>query len=143
MASTNKFSIVPATPEDLPAIASLVHTSKQTLTINRVLFKDWPNEAAQRPIYAAAVEAGFRDPQTQTLKAVDDTTGEILGHLVFATRRAATESKGPIKDESGKAGDDGVPECFNPGVLRMVGEAVTELRKDWEGVDHCGQFSYP
>lgn len=70
--SVPNHSIVPVTAQDLPTMAKLLCDSKLQLTINRLLFKDWPNEAAQVPNYTRAVEGSFKDPSVESFKVVDD-----------------------------------------------------------------------
>ncbi|KAK7724817.1 hypothetical protein SLS57_004088 [Botryosphaeria dothidea] len=128
------YSILPVAPSDLPTIAEFLYSSKLKLTINRLLFKDWPNEAAQRRQYTGAVEGALADPNTESLKAVDAASGEIVGYLAV-TRKSAT---GPAAED-----EKSVPEAFNPEVYQAVIRAAGELSKEMEGVDHLSDLSHP
>lgn len=49
------YTLRPVQSSDIPVLGDLLYNSKLALTINRLLFKDWPNEAAQRRNYAAVL----------------------------------------------------------------------------------------
>lgn len=127
------YSILPVAPSDLPTIAEFLYSSKLKLTINRLLFKDWPNEAAQRRQYTGAVEGALADPNTESLKAVDAASGEIVGYLAV-TRKSATRPAAEVEKS--------VPEAFNPEVYQAVIRAAGELSKEMEGVDHLSNLSH-
>lgn len=132
------YSIVPITPQDVATIALHVWTSKQSLTINRVLFKDWPNEAAQKAVYAAGVESQFKNPQCQTWKAVDDESGEIVGHVVL-TRNQAVSRDSSSEGNDRKQDEKEIPSDFRPEVFKAVTEAFIEINKVSEELDHFGK----
>ncbi|EXJ67323.1 uncharacterized protein A1O5_09336 [Cladophialophora psammophila CBS 110553] len=135
-----KQSIRPVSSLDLPLLSDLVHTGKLALPINRLLFKDWLNDAAQKPLYAAAAEAAFKDEQLECLKAVDEGSGDILGHLSLTRKRPDSEFKEgqPTPDEEAELGkqQQDIPEFFNPDVLSAVSNAVAEIPEQLEGLDH-------
>lgn len=93
------YSILPVSSSDLPTLATFVHSSKRSLTINRLLFKDWPNEVAQKPLYTHAIESAFKDPSTDSLKVVDDESGDTPGFLVL-TRKRPTDTERPTDKEN-------------------------------------------
>jgi len=76
--STINYSILPLLESDLPTLAQFVQESKLGLTINRLLFKDWPNEAAQRENYSKAMESNFADPDAERFKVVDNESGLVV-----------------------------------------------------------------
>ncbi len=77
MASIN---IVPVQSSNIPTLgAELLYPQKLALTINRLLFRDWPNETEQKSIYTGAVESALRDPSVECLKAVNDD-GDIADY---------------------------------------------------------------
>jgi len=133
MAHPGGFSILPVDRSDLSVIADFVHSSKLSLTINRLLFKDWPNEAAQKAVYTKAVESAFDDPSVEGLKAL--MNGEIVGYVGLTRKRPAKN----VTDRPLATDEDGMPpppDHFNPEVLMMVSNAVTEINKEMEGIDH-------
>ncbi|RDW62086.1 hypothetical protein BP6252_11519 [Coleophoma cylindrospora] len=138
----SSYSIVPITAEDLPTLAAFVYTSKQQLTINRVLWKDWPNEAAQRANYTNAVEGAFKDPLSETFKVVDDESGEILGHVVLSRKvPVGGDVKNTGTDDEGEGSqDEKVPKGLNLEVAGEVGEAVKEIDKEFLGEDRFGLY---
>jgi hypothetical protein len=136
--STNH-SIHPVLSTDLPTLAQFLQESKLGLTINRLLFKDWPNEAAQRAIYTNAVASGFKNPQVQSFKVVDDDDDEaglIIGHLVVSRKRPAG-AEAPTGDGDGK---QTVPDGMEGEVFAAVGAAIAAIDTA-KGVDHLGEFT--
>jgi hypothetical protein len=127
--ATPKHTIHPVEKSDLPTLATLVGASKLALTINRLLFKDWPNEVAQKPLYTGAVEGGFADPSVTNLKAVDNETGEIVGYLGLTRKRPAVTATEKKKEEEKAPGDlpSQVPFGIVPEVLKEVVRAIGEV----------------
>ena len=130
-------SILPVSSSDLPIIGDFLYSSKLSLTINRLLFKDWPNEATQRPLYAGAVESGFKDPSVECLKVVDDDSRDIVGYLGLKRKRPANKEQ--YTDAGNGGGKQNIPDGLNPDVLSAVSTAVTEIAKEMEGTDHFGR----
>lgn len=129
------YTIRPVQSSDIPALSDLLYESKLNLTINRLLFKDWPNEAVQRRNYAAIFESLDRS-KTEFVSVVDDGTGEVVGHFAL-TRRRPTPSTETQSIPSGQ--EQEVPDFFNGEVLAAVGAAVTELTQDTKDIDHYGK----
>ncbi|KIW23557.1 uncharacterized protein PV07_11746 [Cladophialophora immunda] len=139
-----KQSISPVSSSDLPFLSDLVHTCKLALPINRLLFKDWPNDAAQKPLYAAAVESAFKGESVDCLKSVDQQPGDILGYLALTRKRphtGSTETQPPSGKGIGSEKQQDIPEFFNSEVLSAVSNAVSEIAKGTEGFDHF-ELSY-
>jgi hypothetical protein len=131
-------SILPVSASDLPTLANFVRLSKLPLTINRLLFKDWPNESAQIAVYTNSVESAFKDPSIDFLKVVDDISGEILGHLVLTRKRS--DNTELSKREGEGEGNQQIPDGFEPEVYAAVVSAGTEVHKAVEGIDHFGRL---
>ncbi|KAF2135232.1 uncharacterized protein K452DRAFT_293378 [Aplosporella prunicola CBS 121167] len=123
---------------DFPTIADFLHSSKLQLTINRLLYKDWPNDAAQKSQCTQTIEGAFADPHVENLKAVDETSGDIVGYLGLTRKRPTKPSATPGdgSDNAATAPQMEVPEFFNPEVFKAVIGAVGELSKETAGVDH-------
>jgi hypothetical protein len=131
-------SILPVSSSDIHTLGDFLYTSKLTLTINRLLFKDWPNETIQKPIYTGSVESAFKDPSVECLKVVDDDSGDIVGYLALTRRRPMAKTEHP-PDAGNGGGKQNIPDGFNPDVLSAVSAAVTEMAKQVEGTDHFGR----
>ncbi|KAH6877206.1 hypothetical protein B0T10DRAFT_609926 [Thelonectria olida] len=127
-------SIQPVSGADLPALADFLYTSKLSLSINRLLYKDWPNESAQRPIYAGAIKTSLSDPSSECLKAVDAKTGNVLGFVVL-TKKPAQKNEDVSRTDDGAA-KSSVPESMNPEVFWTVMKATAELSHGAENIDH-------
>ncbi|KAF1987931.1 acyl-CoA N-acyltransferase, partial [Aulographum hederae CBS 113979] len=141
-------TIHPATLSDLPAIANLVHASKQHLPINHVLFKDWPNEAGQKPIYTAAVEGAFKNPDVESFKVVDDASGEVVGEFVLSRKKPglkgnadADADAGGTKGEGGDGTGGGVggvqaPDGMVPELYHLIVKRCANLANVMKDTDH-------
>ncbi|PYI25024.1 hypothetical protein BP00DRAFT_462175 [Aspergillus indologenus CBS 114.80] len=61
------------------------------LAFNRLVFKNWPNEAAQKALHQATIERTLAQAGTvESLKAVDDATGEIIGSVTVSREGPAS-----------------------------------------------------
>ncbi|KAJ4324579.1 hypothetical protein N0V84_003858 [Fusarium piperis] len=129
-------SILPVVDTDLPTLIEFVHSSKLRLTINRLLYLDWPNDAAQKPQYKNAVESSFNNDLVQCLKAVDEESNELAGYLVLTPKtRAEVREGAQIGDDIEKPS---VPEGMHPGVLSALTNVMTEINRETENLDHLG-----
>lgn len=139
------YSIQPATLDDRPTLANLLYTSKLPLTINRLLWDDWPDEEAQRAQYRRAVEGGLSDPATEAFKVSDGDLGEVIGHLYLTHK---TPSRDECEPTEVKEGDDvdvqdgdktearkGLGGGINAAVAAAVGSAVAEADTE-TGTEH-------
>jgi GNAT superfamily N-acetyltransferase len=137
--STNASSIHPVTSEDLPTLIQFLHESKLALTINRLLWKDWPNDICQRPQYINAIESSFKSESCEVFKAVDES-GAIVGHLVLTLRQPATsEVKAAVEKGDGKPK---IPNGINEVVLAEVAKFAAEV-ETLKDVEHLGDFFPP
>lgn len=137
--STPKHSILPITSDDLPTLAEFLFASKLQLAINRFLFKDWPNEPAQRAIYTGAAEGGFNDPDSASLKVVNDMSGEMVGHLVLTHRKATTGTPATNADAN-QTQQQNVPNGFKSEVLSTVMKMTEEVDVELKGIEHISSF---
>ncbi|KAJ5572502.1 hypothetical protein N7450_009486 [Penicillium hetheringtonii] len=132
MAASN-YSILPVMEADLPFLAEFIHAAKLRLTINRLLFEDWPNDPVQTKMYTNAVRSGFKDPDTEGFKAVDNNSKEIVGYFVLARKRP---SQKPPQYEIREISSQGTPEGLNPLLFAEVMAASAKIEKEVEGTDH-------
>ncbi|OGM42254.1 hypothetical protein ABOM_009044 [Aspergillus bombycis] len=119
------YTIRPVELSDIPALGDLLYTSKLALTINRLLFKSWPNEAAQRQNYLNAVE-GIEVDSPESRTVVDNVSGEVIGHLALNRRRPVEDSKQP----RGGIKRQDLPDFFTPEVVTAVLEAVAKINQE-------------
>lgn len=132
------YHILPVESSDLATLAEFVYHSKLNLTINRLLYKDWPNEVAQRHQYTLAVEGGFDNPNTESLKVVD-ASGEIVGYIAL-TRIHPTNANEPANDDKGSQ-QQNATDVFNQDVLNAVIQGVAEVAKVTQTMDHYGKVA--
>ncbi|KAE8414454.1 acyl-CoA N-acyltransferase [Aspergillus pseudocaelatus] len=128
--TAHSYTIRPVELSDIPALGDLLYTSKLALTINRLLFKNWPNEAAQRQNYLGALE-GIEVDSPESRTVVDNVTGEVIGHLALNRRRPVErpeQSHGGIKKPD-------LPDFFAPEVVTAVLEAVATIDQEVETTD--------
>lgn len=87
-------------------------------------------------------------------KAVDDSTGEILGHVVLERRVPGSgreEEVEKVSEDYGRDGDvhaaggdeeeEKLPEGLRPDVATAVGRAVEELHARWVDTEHFRPWS--
>jgi hypothetical protein len=135
--STNNYSAQPVTSEDLPTLIQFLHESKLALTINRLLWKDCPNDICQRPQYINAIESSFKSESCEVFKAVDDESGAIVGHLVLTLRKpASSEIKAAVEERDGKPK---IPNGINEELLAAVAKFATEVGM-LRDVEHLGEI---
>ena len=135
--STSNYSLQPVTSQDLPTLIQFLHESKLALTINRLLWKDWPNDICQRPQYTNAIESSFKSELCDVFKAVDDASGAIVGHLVLTLRRpASSEAEKSIEEGDVKPK---APNGINEEVLAAVAKFSVEV-ETLKDVEHLGEF---
>lgn len=141
------YSIAPITKDDIPAIGTFLFNSKLQLAINRFLITDWPNLPLQKPHYTGAIERALSDPDTTSLKVVNDITGEPVAHL-FYTKKATLHRRVEGGGKSASEGDGGdkemkmkkdVPAGFNPDVYQTVMDFVEELEPEFETDEYMGE----
>lgn len=130
--SAPNYPILSVSEADLPTIAGFVRASKLQLAINRFLIKDWPNDAVQLAQSTNAVQSSFKDPLVTFAKAVDEKSGDIVGHLVLTRRKGgAAEAPAGHEDES-----QNTPPGLEHEVLSTVTKMIKDLDKEWIGIDH-------
>ncbi|KAL3490071.1 hypothetical protein BJX62DRAFT_207940 [Aspergillus germanicus] len=130
--ATPSYILTPFTPSHIPQTSELLFTSKLALTINRLLFKNWPNEAVQRRNYTAVLDSLPRSG-VEALSVLDEDSGEVLAHLSLTRKRAVEKGN---KEEEKAVEEQEVPDFFDPEVLSAVHAAVAELSCGLEGVGH-------
>jgi hypothetical protein len=131
------YSLVPFAKEDLSVVADFLHTCKLALPINRLLIKDWPNPAVQKPMYHGAITGSFDNPDVVKLKAVDDSSGALLGFVVFTRKRpdGAGDSAGTGAAPSPPA----TPAGLDDRVFQAVVATDMAFRDAIKNTDHIGK----
>ncbi|KAM0426072.1 hypothetical protein ACHAPT_008703 [Fusarium lateritium] len=127
-------SILPVVSSDLPTLVEFVHSSKRCLTINRLLYHDWPSDAVQKAQYRQAVELAFNAQSIQCLKAVDEESNEVVGYLVLAPKTPIEMKEGTETSSGNKKRS--VPEGMNAAVLAAVENAVLEIKAETNKLHH-------
>lgn len=137
------YTIAAVENDDLSTLADLVHTSKLSLPINQLLFKDWPNDAAQKPLYTQAVVSSHHDPAVTDLKAVDDVSGQIIGYIAFTRKQgpdvttSADDGDG-MREASDQQQQNSPPEGLKPDVLAAVAGLNTEESRHFSCLHRYG-----
>lgn len=139
--SNSKHSVQPFVRADVSTQANFLVAAKLQLPINRFLFKDWPNEPAQRRVYTDAAKGNFEGAENTCLKVVNDASGEMVGYIVITHR---PEGKPLFAKKDQKASQDQpikVPEGFDPDVLLTVLKMIEEVHKKMDGIEHIRRSS--
>lgn len=124
-----KHTILSLPASDLQASADLIHASKLSLTINRLLYKNWPATETQKAQCLYAVTNASHDPTIESFKVEDPDTKELTGYLALSRKQPKEGKQAPIL----AANADGK---FEQGILEWVNAASQELLGEFEGVDH-------
>lgn len=139
------YTFRPVKSSDATVLGAILYRSKRALTINRLLFNDWPNEAVQLQNYTSTIES-MDESMADSLCVVDNSSGEVIGLLALSRRKKPAEE--PEKTAAGGGGGGGdaaqeeTPAFFNADVLGMVMATVEELAVETK-VDHYGMYSSP
>ena len=136
---SDSITIAPVEASDLPHLgADLLLPQKLALIINRLLFRDWPNETTQKAIYTGAVESAFNNPSVECLKAVDEK-GDIVGYLALTRKQPAkAEPPSDTVDAENTKGKQDPPEFVDPAVFSAVQAAVSEINQETQNTEHFG-----
>lgn len=136
-------SVESAGEADLAAVIELVHWAKLSLTINRLLWNEWPNKEAQKEQTTQHVEHSFRDPGVKTLKVADEASGELLGFIILTQRRSTKVTDTGGKQDSDTEKRPKLSNQLNPAVLSLVDTGLSEIRDNMAGVDYIGMQKFP
>lgn len=139
-----RFSISAPEEKDIKVLGDLLLRSKLSLSINRLLWKNWPNETAQREQYTAAVEGAFNDLNMLDLKAVDEATGQIVGYVCFTKKEknAQCDNAQPrAEDEDvAPAASQDTPVTMDADVLAGVMKACQEVASGLDFPQNYGKL---
>lgn len=133
--SSSSYTLRPVQPSDAAVLGDILYTSKIALTVNRLLFKDWPNEAVQRQSYTSTIE-GLDDSMAGSVSVVDNNSGEVVGLLALTRRRPVAEK--PKNGQKKPPAESAKPIFFNAEVLDAGLAAVGELFQETKGINHYG-----
>lgn len=124
-----QFSISALEEQDINVLGDLLLRSKLSLSINRLLWKDWPNETAQREQYTAAISDAFTDSNMLDLKAVDNATGQIVGYICLAKKERKAHPD--VTDNGRPRTEDNMaaPATMDASVLAGVGNACQKVAR--------------
>lgn len=138
-----KHTISRVDSSDLPFLANFIFSAKLSLSINRLLYQPWPNQAIQHEQYTRAVEGAYADSAMECFKATDDDSNAIIGYIVFERKTATKgDSAAPGQSKtSGTTSGGNTPKGMNPGVLAEVSAANIDIRKAIENIDRYGMSS--
>lgn len=139
-----RYKIEPVTSNDLPFLSKFIHSAKLALSINCLIFLDWPNEPLQNKLYSRAVRSGYEDPSIDCFKAVDNNnnTQEIIGYIAMR-KQSAPKPEEAFKETSKEqeASGDSVPHGLNPPLFAEVNNAVSEIAECTKGLELLGKSS--
>lgn len=119
------FPILPVTIDDLPTLVDNLYASNFELTINHLLWKDWPNELCQRASHKNAFGNNIGKEGSEIWKVLDGE--EVVGQMVVNRRLAKEKDEEREKKErEEKMNGPGKLEGINPVVRSRGGDEVCE-----------------
>ncbi|KAL6720890.1 hypothetical protein ACLMJK_002815 [Lecanora helva] len=89
-------SLLPAVTVDVPAIAEINRAAYFPEAIGRFVFTDWPEPTTQYQFFLSRVENRFKNPDSDLIKAVNTSSGEIVA---FGALTYTPAGKSENKDE--------------------------------------------
>jgi GNAT superfamily N-acetyltransferase len=140
--SMSKHSVQPFVQADVPTQANFLVAAKLQLSINRFLFKDWPNEPAQRAMYTDAAKGNFEGAENTCLKIVNDASGDMVGYIVITHRPAGKPLFAKNDPNANQEQQPSTPEGFNPEVLPTVVKMIEDVHKEMNGIEHIRSFAH-
>lgn len=126
-------AILPLEASDIPAFAAQLQASKLPLTINHLLCKDWPNEAAQKAQCTKAVEGALNNPDVERFKVVENSSGNMVAHLVITHKKPESDTK-ELANEVNNV--PAVPEGMVPEIFHLVMDTSAELQSAMKQTEH-------
>jgi hypothetical protein len=123
-------TIRPASPADFDFLSDWLFKAKLGLTVNRLLYKNWPNETSQRQQYRGAIEGGAKDPLMSYHIALD-AENEPIGFIAL-TKKGFQEQ--PVE----KSGSEKAPDFMNEDVYAEVIRATSAVAKVLNAETHLG-----
>lgn len=135
----DNYTIAPVLAADLPTVAHFIFSSQLTQPTNQFLFSDWPNESAQVSLYLSGLEKTIDRPSIEMLKAVDNSTGEMVASLILERKtpeiedeEASTEPEKPIS----------APLGLNAEFYEFMKRALAGVQENMAQVDHFGKHCF-
>lgn len=129
-------SLLPAVEADIPVIAQINQLAYFPEAIGRFVFTDWPDPATQSQYFLSRIQARFQNPEADLIKAVDASSGEIVGFGCL-THVAVGQP------ENGSGIAAAPPPHINFDLIRYVSAEVEKLEAKVQGVPHFGQSMAP
>ncbi len=125
-------SLLPAVVADVPVIAQINQVAYFPEAIGRFVFTDWPDPSTQYQYFLSRIQARFQNPEADLIKAVDTSSGEIVGFGCLTHVAVGQPDNG-----SGIAAAP--PPHINLELIRYVSAEVNKLEAKMQGVAHYGQ----
>jgi hypothetical protein len=110
-------------PSDIPLLAPVLAASHVSETIMSFFFPDWPSTETIVQYMTARLEGKMAEPNSEIYKAVDESTGQILG-MVIMTLQDSKEA--PERKLANPGGGFKVPTGFN---YAFAGDLIEGLKK--------------
>jgi len=125
-------SLLPAVAADVPVIAQINQVAYFSEAVGRFVFTDWPDPSTQYQYFLSRIQARFQNPEANLIKAVDTSSGEIVGFGCL-TRIAGGQP------ENGSGIAAAPPPHMNLELIRHFAAEVNKLEAEVQGVPHFGK----
>ena len=142
---TSGYSIHPVETSDVPVLVNLLYLLRTSLIFNRVLFKDWPNEPAQKALYRSTIESTLTPDSTiEGLKVVDET-GEIIGYVAISHKfpKDSTEQQHSNTEAVNESHEEKTDDLngIHPDVYDAAVKACLALQQKNDAYEHLSTCS--
>ncbi|MCJ1324659.1 hypothetical protein MMC10_001321 [Thelotrema lepadinum] len=130
--------ITVATLDDLPSLAEINRLAFMRECTAQIVFPSWPDENNMRKLFIASLQDELLNPHTQIFKAVETTTGEMLGFIGLTLEQGQedkSESEESKPDSLAESMKEMAPSLNMPFIMAM-GAASTALKHHRAGTEH-------
>ncbi|KAF4626415.1 hypothetical protein G7Y89_g11744 [Cudoniella acicularis] len=124
---------------DLPSLAEIQLQAYNDESINRFAFTNWPDPANMLTFYKYMLKQRFASSSTRVFKAVESSTGEILGFMCWTLERGDDEeekTKGNEEADPLKTMMQELPPCLKMDFLKATAPEFEKLKNIMKGPRH-------
>ena len=132
-----------ATPADISVLADLNRLAYLRETIAMFVFTNWPAPEGMKKFFTARMTDRFNHPETLIFKAVNPSTGDILGFICWTLERKGEEEGGfPEPGTAPRAvGAQAASVGLNMDFLVYLTQPIDQMKTHMKGSDHYCKYT--